>query len=299
MNDTNAPFARVLEFYERHRYMKLQHEDLIKVFEKYSQQPEKILIDLKKKYNLPISSTVPICQVVRLLEIYSVPVKYSEQTWKQIKTEVVGGQTAATFIKTGSTTDQGVDSDFLRASQGGGGEGIEDVGGPREDAYNAALDINSQTFNANLALQSGKIIAPYAMPPLDNTFRFTAIIERGVSQPVVHVPNRTLIDKAKAMMSTLRDAHAFDIIAESSVHERAKKGETRVEYEEMEKSPLSLLGDLMRSKTRAQIIIRRKSGIKGIMLGFVQAFDRHTNILLSDALEAYVPNGKRVSELIS
>ena len=38
------------------------------------------------------------------------------------------------------------------------------------------------------------------------------------------------------------------------------------------------------------MVIRRKAGVKAVLLGYVQAFDKHMNVLLSDVDETYVSN---------
>jgi small nuclear ribonucleoprotein (snRNP)-like protein len=276
-HETCAPFALVLAFYERYRFMKLQQEDLTKIFEKYSKQPEKLLPDLKKKYNLTICDSILVSSVFRLLDVYSVPKQFADQTILQMQ---AGVHAKAIGIDCGLKNTA---RESWRRS---------------DKVYDATVDVNSSTFNAAFALQSGKIIAPYSAAPLDSTFKFQSMItgaKQSSSQPL----DRSLIDKAKAIISKLRDAHAFDTIAENSVIERTKKGQTRVDSIEGGNSPLAMLADLMKSKNRVQLMIRRKNGIKGILSGYVLAFDRHMNILLSDVLEAYVPNGTQVRACVS
>jgi len=49
----------------------------------------------------------------------------------------------------------------------------------------------------------------------------------------------------------------------------------------------------MNDRKRVHVVIRRKAGVKAILLGYVQAFDKHMNILLSDVDETYVSNKLR------
>jgi hypothetical protein len=270
---TAAPFALVLEFYERFRYMKLQNEDLSKIFSKYNKQPEKILTDLRKKYSLAVPVSISIDRVKRLLALYDVPERYATAMWSQIA--------AASEIQK---------SDDAKTKNASSGESLNKC----DDTYDVALDINSSSFDAVAALHAGRIIAPdTTVPALDNLSKFKHLLENGFGY-VQRVPDRTLIDKAKAIVSKLKKTHLFDNIAGNSQRDRRKRGETAEDEEEAATSPLALLEKIMASRSRAHIVIRRKGGIKGIVLGYIQAFDRHLNILVSDVDETFVQNKKKV-----
>jgi len=274
INTTSAPFALVLDFYERYRYMKLQSEDLSKILDKYNKQPAKILVDLRKKYNLILPTSISIGRVERLLAVYDVPERYANAMWGQITAAIVSlpSDTATTLTRSGEGSQIKV------------------------NAYESALDINSSSFDAAVALHAGRIIAPdTTVPPLDNLTKFKQFLEHGFDY-VQPLPDRTLIDRAKAIVSKLKRSHIFDNIAGSSQRDKGKRGETAEgEQDAAAKSPLALLDSLMTSRTRAHIVIRRKGGVKGIVLGYVQAFDRHLNILVSDVDETCVQNRKKVS----
>jgi small nuclear ribonucleoprotein (snRNP)-like protein len=270
---TAAPFALVLEFYERFRYMKLQNEDLGKMFSKYNKHPEKILADLRKKYNLAVPTAISIDRVKRLLAVYDVPERYATAMWSQIAASVAPHQ-----------------SDDAKTKSAASRESYS----TNSDVYDAALDINSSSFDAEAALHAGRIIAPdTTVPALDNLSKFKHLLEYGVDY-VQRVPDRTLIDQAKAIVSKLKKSHLFDNIAGNSQRDRRKRGETAEDEEEAAASPLALLEKLMTSRNRAHIVIRRRGGVKGIVLGYIQAFDRHLNILVSDADETFVQNKKKV-----
>jgi len=273
LNATEAPFALVLDFYERYRYMKLQSEDLSKILDKYNKQPAKILIDLRKKYNLVLPTSISIDRVKRLLAVYDVPERYATAMWGQISA------TGASIRSNDATTTAHSEESSQKS----------------DTAYDSAVDINSSSFDAAVALRVGRIIAPdVTLSPLDNLSKFKQLLEHGFDY-VQPLPDRTLIEQAKTIVSKLKKTHIFDNIAGNSQRDKHKRGETAGDEEAAAvSSPLALLDNLMASRSRAHIVIRRKRGVKGIVLGYIQAFDRHLNILVSDVDETFVQNSKKV-----
>lgn len=73
---TSNAFASVLVFYHESKISKLTQQDLIKIANKYSSKPEKLLSDLFTKYNLPIPTSVAFDEVERICNLYSVPDEY-------------------------------------------------------------------------------------------------------------------------------------------------------------------------------------------------------------------------------
>jgi small nuclear ribonucleoprotein (snRNP)-like protein len=51
----------------------------------------------------------------------------------------------------------------------------------------------------------------------------------------------------------------------------------------------------MREKARAEIIVRHKTGLRGVLTGYVVAADRHANLLLADVDETAAAYGKKIS----
>ncbi len=277
---TSAPFALVLDFYERYRYVKLQKDDLSKICIKYKKQPEKVIVDLQKKYNFPISSSLSIINVKRLLALYPVPEEYANLIWDQIALENAQNSIA-------NVTDQSSVNMFKMSNI---------------TLYDSALDVYSDLFNAECALKSGAIIVPNAetnAKSLENLSKCKSLIEGGFDI-TPRILDRTVIDQAKAIVLKTKDSHIFDTIANNCQNPRDNKCAMTINEEAVaaSKSPLNLLEIFMTSKNRVQIVIRRKGGVKGIMRGFIQAFDKHFNLLMSDIDETVVPNTKKVNDFI-
>ena len=171
--------------------------------------------------------------------------------------------------------------------------------------YEARLDINSTHFDASAALAAGRIIAPdTAVPHLENVSKFKVQMMHN-SKPGGALLDYTLIDKAKSILAQIRPAHSFDSMATYAAGMNTVKKEGQGGGRGVRKaaagarsvqpqSPLAMLEHLMKNKVRAHIVVRRRGGIKGILLGYVHAFDRHMNLLMSDVDEVFAPNWKEV-----
>ena len=82
------------------------------------------------------------------------------------------------------------------------------------------------------------------------------------------------------------------------VHRGKKAKFTRNIFSRMEsaKGPLSLLKKFKLEKTRAKIYIRKEHGIRGFVTGFIEIFDKHLNIALTDCIEQWKRRKFKFSE---
>lgn len=51
--------------------------------------------------------------------------------------------------------------------------------------------------------------------------------------------------------------------------------------------PISLLNKFKVNRTRVKIYVRKEHGIRGTVTGFIEAFDKHLNIVLVDCIEVW------------
>jgi len=310
---TDSPFAIVLAFYETYRHVKLVEEDLRKIAEKYAKRPQKILAALGKKYSLPFPQTVSLDCVRRLLALYPVPQCYADLIWAHVAASVSAASGDSSRSSSSAPRPSSSSSQAVQGCTGGSSGG----------AYDPRLDTCSPQFDASVALQQGCIVAPRTdVPRLENVFKFKVqLVHSGGGggseerQGLPAKPDRTLIDKAKAILAQVRGPHSFDSLAARAVKggsgrkgaqakQRAfgappnssdnRAAEVTVGGGVGPRSPLALLEQLMRSKARAHVVLRRRGGVKGVLLGYVQAFDRHMNLLLADVDEVSAPNWNQV-----
>lgn len=60
---------------------------------------------------------------------------------------------------------------------------------------------------------------------------------------------------------------------------------TRIDQDQ--KGPISLLQKFFREQTRVRIYVRKEHGIRGYVTGFIEVYDKHPNIVLSDCIEVW------------
>ena len=164
------------------------------------------------------------------------------------------------------------------------------------DQYNSQLDIYSSDFNATKALQARKIIAPtqtadysdnlnslkkhyFSTGAFDSTLLTQVRRSIPIKKPVTH----EVIEKEKSKI------HVFDEIAAAAIKPmKAKSGEMTTINEDIN-PPIYLIYQFMQGNIRVCVTIRRKSGVRGCLKGYIKAFDKHFNLLLADVDEEYIP----------
>lgn len=51
--------------------------------------------------------------------------------------------------------------------------------------------------------------------------------------------------------------------------------------------PLALIQKFFKNKTKVRVFTRNKQNIRGYVTGFIEAFDKHLNVVLSECVEVY------------
>lgn len=69
-------FASVLVFYDQFKRSKLLPTDLSKIAKKYASKDSQLTSDLEKKYGMPIPTRCEATNIIRICQLYSVPLSY-------------------------------------------------------------------------------------------------------------------------------------------------------------------------------------------------------------------------------
>ena len=283
---TRDPFGLCLLYYDKYRSAKLQEATFFsKVLKAYRRKPSVMLDKLKDKYSYEIPECVSMSQLQRLISIYPVSQEY------------------VNVVKQGIKEEHGEDA--LAAFDAA-------------EKYDASMDVHSTSFDAEKAFLNSRDPL-YLTRPSGPTKKYDnlAKVKRFVfaDHKEFVVPDRSFMDSVKASQKADREREKAqekkstifeDVIAGVLRGEGGKKkaGQATASYggesssataAATTTSPYQLVNDLMREKARAEIIVRHKSGLRGVLTGYVLAADRHMNLLLADVDETAAAYGKKIS----
>lgn len=159
-------------------------------------------------------------------------------------------------------------------------------------AFDLRTDIYSELFDAEFVFANNQILAPIVnVPPLDNISRCLHLLP-GYNVPKGYIVARCAAVKPSAPAQKSKQEaskHILLRIAENSSESYHFVDESTGSEIEKE-SPLALLFQCMQQKVRVRIILRRAEGIRGSMDGYIRAFDRHFNLLMTDVDEECITN---------
>lgn len=150
-----------------------------------------------------------------------------------------------------------------------------------------SLDFFSPEFDALEALRTKDLIPPNPrVRPLDNLNTCRRILPKEVAQAIVNIqpkPPRSLEsisaqERAKARKSLIlqkaveraRQVKIFDKIAQN-----------------LKNGPLGLLTECYNQQVQIKVWTRHSHGVRGSLIGFLSAFDKHFNMVLHDIDEEY------------
>jgi|UPI00048FDF4B small nuclear ribonucleoprotein (snRNP)-like protein len=137
------------------------------------------------------------------------------------------------------------------------------------------LDVHSKSFDPAAALSVDCLRIPFPnAKPLDRLFKFRLFL------PHDHDDYDGRIHLGKSKSTKRRD--------EKNPERKPFQAYTDALAESFKKGPLSILRRCMAEKRRVVVHIRRFKGIKGTCVGFLEAFDRHCNMVLSDVHEDFL-----------
>jgi small nuclear ribonucleoprotein (snRNP)-like protein len=278
------PFALCLVFYDRYRRGKLLNPDFYgQVQRVYEKKPDTLMKGLEKKYNYVVPKTVSLSHLQRLFAVYAVPEGYQALIMKRLCLRNDPKLTLDAYL---------------------------------ESSYDPSHDVSSASFNAVTAFaQLGKLpkhLTPPEQVPgttahpvllYDNLNKTKHLVFKDIAQ--FEAPDRTFIDamrvqrKQREASQDAQKPHVFQTLIDSVLKKHTTTGDNRSSSSSADNliiSPFRVVRDVMELKGRAQIIVRRKGGIRGCITGFIKAADRHLNLLLTDVDElAVAPGVHRVS----
>jgi hypothetical protein len=84
----NNQFALVLLYYDQFKRSKLASSDLMKIAKKYGTKPDKLVIDLTKKYGFIFPKVCKASTIMHICELYTVPDSYLQLMPKQFSEKV-------------------------------------------------------------------------------------------------------------------------------------------------------------------------------------------------------------------
>lgn len=67
-------------------------------------------------------------------------------------------------------------------------------------------------------------------------------------------------------------------------------------YEKGYKGPIDRLKIFMESRIQVKVYIRKEHGIRGTVVGFIEAFDKHWNMVVAEAKEVWMRRKRKVSD---
>ncbi|KAL9921901.1 U6 snRNA-associated Sm-like protein LSm11 isoform 1-T1 [Glossina fuscipes fuscipes] len=152
------------------------------------------------------------------------------------------------------------------------------------------LDISSDLFNPLKALYAKDYRITVKNPKIiyQNFAAFESALAKvgiyGLNKP----SNKDALpstSKAGAKEEPLRRFQNYQLPVKSQT--QMKKRRNLFTQMTQSNGPLSELNKYISSKCKVRVIVRKEQGIRGYVMGFLQYFDRHWNLLLTDVEECY------------
>ncbi|EDS37120.1 LSM11 protein [Culex quinquefasciatus] len=185
----------------------------------------------------------------------------------------------------------------------------QDIAGRKSPASSEGsstdLDVTSPTFKPLRALYSNKtqIPVPHAKP-LDNVTSFEARFrmlggfdERYSDQRIQEI--RRAASSAKTATIPQGEAPVRRFLP----HQEMVQGYRRTRFQrniytkiENFEGPLGEMRTWMRERVRVKVYTRKEKGVRGFVTGFIEVFDKHWNLALSDVFESWRRRKYRYSE---
>lgn len=160
---------------------------------------------------------------------------------------------------------------------------------------NLALDVTSDQFDPLLAIYSD-ILPDGRANPFDNM---------NVAEAALRLVGNMELKLTRKQIETSRKATSKNVPSTSAStnlppqrrflpHQMpiksvttSKPGRNLLTNMESHTGPLAKLNEFMKSRQKVKVTVRKTNGIRGYLTGYVEAFDIHWNITLSNVLECW------------
>uniref|UniRef100_A0A1A9WNC6 Sm domain-containing protein n=1 Tax=Glossina brevipalpis TaxID=37001 RepID=A0A1A9WNC6_9MUSC len=151
------------------------------------------------------------------------------------------------------------------------------------------LDITSDLFNPLKALYAKDYRITMKNPKIiyQNLAAFESALSKvgiyGLNKPIKTVlPSSS---KAGVQEESSRRFQDYQLPVKSQP--KMKKKRNLLIQMTQSSGPLSQLNKYIKCKYKVRVIVRKEHGIRGYVIGFLQYFDRHWNLLLTEVVECY------------
>lgn len=265
---TSNVFAIALVYYYNFVRSKLASStcanDLLRVKKKYAGKPEQLLPDLVKKYIFPAVESVKLHEVSRIVGLYEVPEGYT----------ALIPELRSVIVKT--------------------------------SGYDKRLDVINAEFDADYCLLEAKrlICSDPQAEALDNmskaykllpktSYEYVSKVHKSDHIPMVPFQKK---DPSKGSNEKEDNRSFYDQIVDYSCPVTHYRNDLGVQMSIP--APISLLKQFIVEKQRIRVVLRRRSGLRGSIDGFIRCFDRYYNLLLYDCDEEYLLNKQRSRSMI-
>ena len=151
---------------------------------------------------------------------------------------------------------------------------VFDVADDAEDIFFQRLDVYSNCFDPEAALAAPMIPTPFPnTKPLDRLSQFRKLLPANHEDFIA--PSTTISQTDKLKKKTPRVKKVVDVYTERLADKYTV-------------GPLSLLKRAFAEHRQVTVWIRRLNGVKGTCLGYLEAFDKHFNMVMSDVHEDFL-----------
>ncbi|KAI5054921.1 hypothetical protein GOP47_0030066 [Adiantum capillus-veneris] len=166
---------------------------------------------------------------------------------------------------------------------------MEDKGSEQDTdcSTSGSLDFFSPDFDPLKALHARDLLPPNPrVRPLDNLSSCRRILPEEVPESIINAPAKAPRSVESIQAQERAKAHKSVLLQKAAERERQVKIFDKI-AEKSKHGPLGLLAECYQCKLRIKVWTRHTHGVRGTLIGFLIAFDKHLNLVLRDIDEEY------------